>query len=475
MNALPPVKFLAGVARIDITPTVPVSLGGYGQRAGLLSQGVHDPLSATALYLQSSLSRLLLITADLVALPDGLAARVQQGLQSAGVAQPGQVCLAASHTHSGPDVDESLVIAAPNRAYLDELVARLVQVGIAAASNPQPARLKTAIGQADFLVNRRQRGPQGAVDRRVLAVQLDAADSGQPLAVLFGVGCHAVCLGHDNLLLSADYPGYARQALEARFSPALALFVNLAEGNVIPATRLLYDSLDTRGYLGGDFDHAAQVGKDLADSVTAALVSAPPGQEAPGFLVAAQELAVLPAHAGQSLWSSLRELLQQRRIILEYLPEFRRATPFNLAPVFTLWRDASATVIERQMDESEMRRLMSAVSRFLVQAMRLGNPAFRRPQRLPVQVIQLGPLRLLALPGEALVEVAQDWQQRNLPHSEQAFVIGLANGFRGYLPHPDNFREPEAELKYETIMNALEPEATRRMLDLAARLLPAPA
>jgi len=463
-------RLMAGAARLEITPQMPVSLGGYGQRAGLLSQGVHDPLFAKALYLARGEERLLLITADLVELPNPIYQRLAQRLEAAGIIPAAGLCLAASHTHSGPDVDESLVIAAPNREYLRDLEERLFQVGQAAAARPVPARLRTAVGRVDFLINRRQRENPQAVDPRVLVAALESAADGRPLAVLFGLGCHAVCLGHDNLLISADYPGAAQAALEAALPPAVALFVNLAEGNILPNTRPLFDSLDTRGYLGGSFADAEKIGQALAQAVLEVLNAAAPDSD-PLLRVRQRRLLVQPAHHNLSLFTSLRRLLAERRVILEYLPEFRLASPFNLRPVFSLWRDASQVVLDRGLDEAEMRRLMSAVSRFLVLSMRLANPAYRKPLPLVVQTIRLGDLRLLALPGEALLEVSRAWQQRNGPQGGTAFVIGLANGFMGYLPHPDNFAEPEAEYKYETIMNALEPAATLLAVEQAAELI----
>lgn len=461
---------LAGAARLEITPQMPVSMGGYGQRAGLLSQGVHDPLYAKALYLQQGEERLLLISTDLVEVPTPIVQRLAPRLEAAGAIAENGLCLTASHTHSGPDVDESLVITAPNRAYLRWLEERLFQVGQAAAAQPVPARLRTAVGQVDFLFNRRQRNAPEKVDPRTLAVLIENRQSGQPLAVLFGVGCHAVCLGHDNLLISADYPGVAQRCLEDALPPAVALFVNLAEGNQLPNTRPSYDSLDTRGYLGGTFADAEKIGAALAQEVLNSLSTAPL-EEAARLRVRKRRLLARPAHGDLSLGAALRGLWRERRVILEYLPAFRRASPFNLQPVFTLWRDASQVVIERNLSEAEMRRLMSAVARFLVLAMRLSNPAYRRPLSLPVQTIELGQLRLLTLPGEVLMEVSCDWQQRNAPYSQQAFVIGLANGFLGYLPHPQNFQEPEAEFKYETIMNALEPAAMRLALEQAEKML----
>jgi hypothetical protein len=136
-----------------------------------------------------------------------------------------------------------------------------------------------------------------------------------------------------------------------------------------------------------------------------------------------------------------------------------------------LWRDASQVVIDQNLDDGEMRRLMSAVSRFLIMAMKLGNSSFRRPYPLTVQVIRLGDLRILTLPGEVLVEVGMEWKERNAPHGEQSFIFGLSNGFVGYLPHPDNFREPEADFKYETIMNALEQNATVIALNAATDMI----
>jgi hypothetical protein len=465
-----PGMLTAGSARVEITPSGPISMGGYGQRAGLVSRGVHDPLFAKALFLDDGNTRLLFITADLISIPDRIYSRVLAGLTKAGVIDESGLCITASHTHSGPDVEEGVIIASPTRAYLDRLANNLVEVGKQAASETIPVQLKLAVGQADFLRNRRQRGRDDLVDGRVLAVELDRYGTAQHLAVLFGVGCHAVCLGHDNLLISADYPGYAQRYIEKELGVENALFVNLTEGNVIPVTRPLYDSLDTRGYLGGTFEDAEMIGRNLGDEVIRCLKDAE-SQPVLRLQVKKRSVSVQPTHAQLGRVAAWKELLAQRRIILEYLPSFRKASLVNLKPILTLWRDASAVVIERDMEELEMRRLMSAVSTFLMMAMKLTNPALRKPLSIVVQVIGINEFHLLALPGEALVEVGKNWQECNAPFGGKAFVIGLANGFMGYLPHPDNFAEDDALFKYETIMNALEQDATRIALLQAEKML----
>lgn len=444
-------------------------MGGYGQRAGKVSDDVHDTLSAKALFLTDGNTRLLFITTDLISISNAIYSRVLDGLTSAGVATPAGICIAASHTHSGPDVEDSLIVAAPTKEYIDRLVQALIQVGRQAASDPVPVRLRLATGQADFLINRRQEGLDAPIDRRVLAIGVECVQDKKYLGVLFGVGCHAVCLGHDNLLISADYPGYAQRIIEQELDGSIALFVNLTEGNIIPSTRPRYDSLDTRGYLGGSFADAEKVGDSLAKEVLRCLADSRP-QDLNLFRADKRTFTVRPARHDLSMISAWKRLLARRRIILEYLPGFRKASPFNLKPVITLWRDASSVVIEMGMSEKEMRRLMAAVSEFLMMAMRLTNPAIRNPIPVSVQVIQINDYRFMTLPGEALVEVGRGWQECNHPQEHTAFVIGLANGFMGYLPHPDNFAEPGADLKYETIMNVLEPDATLLALKQARQM-----
>lgn len=463
-------EFLAGVTKLEITPASPIAMGGYGQRAGLLSTGGHDPLFTKALYLVNGGTRLCILTADLISIPDAVYKSVLAGLNREGIVDEKGLCICASHTHSGPDVEESVIIASPTREYLDGLVQKMIQAVRIASGRLKPVQVKIAFGQADFLTNRRAGRVDPKVDPRVLAVEFDHLEDGKPLAVLFGVGCHAVCLGHDNLQISADYPGVAQVYLEKHLGVEAALFVNMTEGNIIPSTRTPYDSLDTRGYLGGTFEESRTVGESLGRVVVKALKDTQRLKNAE-LQTSRWVITVKPAHAEMGPWTAWKNLLKERRIILEYLPDFRKATPINLKPVYTLWRDASQVVIESNMNETEMRKLMSAVSRFLVMAMKLGNANFRKPYPLAVQVIRLGDLRILTLPGEVLVEVGMEWKKRNSPYGEQAFIFGLSNGFVGYLPHPDNFLEPGADHKYETIMNALEQNATLFALDAATEMI----
>jgi hypothetical protein len=462
--------FLAGTARGDITPRDPIPMGGYGQRAGKLSEGVHDPLFVKVLVLQMGARRSIFITTDLLCIPDAIYRSVVESLVTNGIAKEEEICICASHTHSGPEMKDNLIVARNGDDFNNQVVTHVLEACREAVGALVPAKIKMAVGKADFLFNRRQRTANGLVDERVLAIQINEKVSRKGLAVLFGVGCHAVTLGHDNRLISADFPGVAQKYIEEHLDVNNALFINLTEGNVIPVTRGSWNSLDTRGYLGGTFADSEKIGTALGREVVACLKNV---QAAPVVHLrpSRRSFTVRPTGHGISKLTAFRAMRTNRRIILEYLPEFKRANLFNLSPVFTLWRDASAKVIERNMSEIEMQRLMSAVSTFIVMLSKLLIAKFRKPVPVSVQTIEINDFRFMTLPGEVLVEVGKEWQERNHPNGNKAFIIGLANGWTGYLPHPSNFQEPDAEFKYETIMNALEPDATRIALDIAEQMV----
>jgi hypothetical protein len=280
-----------------------------------------------------------------------------------------------------------------------------------------------------------------------------------------------VTLGHDNHLISADYPGVAQRVIERDMGVENALFFNMAEGNVIPDTREAWDSLDTRGYIGGTFRDAEDIGKRLAGAVIQSLQQQPFLTEM--FLASRKtDCVTMPNLHDLDDGTAALELERYRNIIAEYLGEDSlNISPEDLTPLSTLWRDASLEVVKREMSEAEMRRLMTAVCNYFVRLNKLFNSAQRSPIQLPVQVICIDEFNFLALPGEILVENVFDWQARNGEMAAASFVIGLANGFMGYLPHKSNFEEPDAQYRYETLMNAMEPTATDVALEEGTRLV----
>ncbi len=445
----------AGIARTDLTPDWPVMLAGFGQRTEPATT-VHDPVRGKALYLEEGGERLLLVTTDLLSIPAQVGTPVAEAIAAATGMAVRQVMLCASHTHSAPTPGYAGDGAIGVERYQAHLVERLTALGIAAAADPRPARLRAAIGRADIFFNRRAVSAE-RTDPRVPVVIAETPE-GAPLAVLFGAACHPTVMGWDNMAISADFTGMAQEAVERALPGATALFMNLAQGNIIPITSPRFDALDPRGYCGGTWDIAARLGTRLAASVLAAVAVATPAQA--GLGSDRRDLALLPylGHVGHA--EAAARLADQTALIAAELgADFETRFPWN-----HLWSHASRHVIAEAMDEPRMRRLMIACCYYRAYLARLRLPETPPPLPAPVQLLRLAGLTVLALPGEVLVETGEAWMQEA---GERAFIVACANAHHRYLPGRIHFEEPNAANRYETASAGLEASAMDRMFEAA--------
>lgn len=107
-----------GFGRIDIMPTEPVGLGGYGNGPHRIETHVLDPLFATCIALTDEKDEtLLLISMDLVCMEDVLIAALRENITAATGIPGERIFAAATHTHYGPDVGN------PGRKAVDDYIA----------------------------------------------------------------------------------------------------------------------------------------------------------------------------------------------------------------------------------------------------------------------------------------------------------------------------------------------------------------
>lgn len=251
----PTVEFWAGVAAVEITPTRNVPLGGYGGRKGQPMTGVHDPLFAKALWMETPTSKVCLVTTDLIGSLVSLRDRIRPA--------DAQVVLTASHTHSGPGALVAgfweLAMGKYDPELYQELAGKLKQAVEEARAAKRPARLALARAEAPGF-NRNRRVKDGPVDPD-LSVLLVVDDLSQPMAIVGNYTAHGTVLSDRNMLVSGDWQGYWQRAVEAAFPTAVAMYTNGAEGNIAPSSP------------GGetDFDRCESLGKALAER-TAILV-----------------------------------------------------------------------------------------------------------------------------------------------------------------------------------------------------------
>ena len=234
---------------------------------------------------------------------------------------------------------------------------------------------------------------------------------------------------------------------------------------MIPVTSPNRNSLDPRGYVGGTYADTERIGRAVAAEVLR-VVSTITSSSALSLGSARRDLSLAPKNAEFDLASSEVRLAQATSVLEEVLgPDFaKRAQGY-------VWALASRHVVATDCSEEEMRRLMIAVCEYLGLRARVAHGKSLREVSVPVQVLRINDLELLALPGEVLVEVGDEWTART--NSLAPFVVGLANAHHRYLPMPAHFDEPDAGLHYETVTAGLEPNAMALALDAGLELLAA--
>ncbi|MCC7193821.1 MAG: neutral/alkaline non-lysosomal ceramidase N-terminal domain-containing protein [Phycisphaeraceae bacterium] len=237
----------AGLAKVDITPTEPIWLAGWGFRTRT-SQGVSQPIWVKALALRSGNDKpAVWVTADLLGLSQKMTAIIAARVQKKYGIDRSHLVLNASHSHSGPVTGDvlRLYFDLPKREdiiinrYTEWLYDRFVEVVGAALADLSPATLSFGQGLAGIAVNRRRARYHGrslptVVDQDVpvLAVHSPA---GQLRGVVFGYACHTTCISDDKV--NGDYAGYAQAGVEQNHPGAIALFAQGCGGDANPLPR----------------------------------------------------------------------------------------------------------------------------------------------------------------------------------------------------------------------------------------------
>jgi len=153
-----------GWARTDITPDRPVAL--VGQPYKRISQRVRDPLTATALALETrtangSIEQAIMVSCDIISISKGIQSRLREVIKSRITDfDPEKLFLNATHTHTAPgfvdwyDVseDEGVMKASEYADYFVECVSKAV---VEAWKNRKPGAMSWALSHAVIGINRR--------------------------------------------------------------------------------------------------------------------------------------------------------------------------------------------------------------------------------------------------------------------------------------------------------------------------------
>ena len=428
----------AGAAQVIITPPVGIDLCGFAARPGP-SQGVHDELLAKALYLSTEEGEVLLITADLIGLSADDVRVIRELVHREIGLPPDAVMVTCSHTHAGPATHCIRYLGDWDEAYLDVLTQKVASAAIMAARKAEPAAAGWGREPACIHANRRQKTTNGIrigvnesgitlpwVD--VLAV--DTA-SGRPIARWFSHAAHAVTLGADNLLISADWPGYAQRSIEGACPGAIALFAQGCCGDLNPHPRGSFDIAERHGWVvAGAAIKASSLSErssDVALQYSSTTVRLP--------------LADLPAPE-----------------------EAEKAVQAAMARREAEWETAGY----------QMRKTLDGYVEWAKQRAQMSRRGVRNLAiDFEIHAIRIGDHIIMGLPGEVLAGYARAIQERS---TRPVTVLGYTNGNFGYVPTAEAFAEGGYEVQGAVpfyLPSALTPQCEQIILDAAAGLISA--
>lgn len=450
-------------------------IAGFGQ--GRASASVHDPLDARAVVVASGDTAVALVTLDVVGWFYDDTVAIREAVQSAG-ADVDLVVVHSTHNHEGPDTMGQWGATFGRRGVDDAYHARIVELAaeavVEAASQLQPVTMR--IGSTDSAAPFGDKGTRNLVrdsrDPVIIDEQVGAAflvgDDGSTVATLINWGNHPEVLGGDNTALTADFVHYIRKGVEDGFSydartevgvGGTAIFINAAVGGLMTPLGITVTDWDGVDHSNSDFDKAQALGEIVAGL---ALTAASEGTEASE-----------PRVAFKAETFNLRvENIAFQALFLAGIFERRI---FNYDNTRAL-DDSNVPEVETEMD-----------------------------------FVEIGPLRLLTVPGELTPELAiggysgdrvnttevpfVDPENPNPPDlssapdgpylkdqmgGEHNWIVGLGNDEIGYLVPSYDYKlaerspylnEPEGDHYEET--NSIGPSVVPKVLEVAA-LLTAP-
>jgi hypothetical protein len=326
------------------------------------------------------------VTVDVLGLTDTAVDRIANTVRFRYGLPRERLLLCSSHTHSGPIVRDQLAVAydlAPAQWDAIRASTRRIEAGAAdavgrALGSMRPARLRWAQSSATFAANRRTAiNPDGPVDHTVPVLTIERGD-GTLAGMLFGYACHNTTLPASFVQYHGDYAGVAQAELERRHPGVTALFIQGCGADANPLPR-------------GTIELAEQHGRQLADAVDRASREA---VEVTG-----------PVRAAFTTVS------------LAYAP----------APDAEAWRRKLADPNVYVQRHAQM--MLDVIARD-------GRTPAAEPA--PLHVLRLGPLSLVAISGEVVVDYALAIKRK---YGGGTWVAGYTDSVFGYVPSARVLRE----------------------------------
>lgn len=394
-----------GFCEVVVTPPIGTGMAGYAARASV-SQGIHDDLHTRAVALQWDSSAVILTSVDVLGIDSKLRKDIVEKISGWIDIPAGNVVIASTHTHSGPCLQG--IFSEVDQAYLGFLKSSVAGAAKAALENALPVEsLLCSRGRCGEVVVNRRKPFDGPVDPSVNLLKLISEKSS---VALINFTCHPVVMGHNNLQISADYPG-ALTRYYSDISGSRSLFLNGSSANINPLTpntdiRKVYDRSV------GTFEEVDWMGSILAFE---ALKSERLGK---------RERIREVSYKSKKVYLSLQKIpgIDEARGRLEEVEE-RLGGRKDVESMFEIYYARASYLAAKRLKN-------------------LGSLEVR------ISSLLINDTALVFLPSEVFVE-HQLFIKENSPF-KNTIVVGYADDYFGYIPTAEAFDEGGYEVTFPT-------------------------
>lgn len=413
----------AGAAAVDITPReFPVNMpGGFNAN---MAEGAHDPLHARALALDDGTTRLAIVVVDNL----GVARETADEAKAVAASRCGlpadRILLASTHTHSAPPSNRKggtpqetayrkiLVDGIAEAIVRAQAALRPAEVGAAAQPLPgevfnrrwylKPGKMplnpfgrmdqvKMNPGTSEDVLDR----PAGPTDPDLTVLDVQEAKSHRPLALLASYSLHYVG-GTPRAQVSADYYGEFARLMPVRVGAGEGFVAMMANGT------------------SGDINNIPF------------LVTRPPREPF-------EQVRIIAGKAADTAWFARRGI-EARRTDARLGMVQREITLLRRRP--TAEQIADARRVLAVTNEAERVKLPILADHYARRVLALAGDA--ETLGVSLQALRIGDFAICAIPFETLVEIGLELKKRS--PFPRTVVIGLANGYNGYLPTPEQHK-----------------------------------
>jgi len=399
------------------------------------ADGMHDSLHAKAAAFQCGDTAAVLVSLDLLFVSRGWGTKVREAIEQETGVPFDNILVAATHTHSGPDVFSPFATTTDAMSrYEESLFDTCVQVAKKSVESAESAAMKWCSLLSENVASNR-RNPLQLTDSGRSVIRVEDA-SLKVKAHLVSFACHPTVMGPENLKYSADLFGVAAREVEEKFPGSVCLMFNGAAADA--STRF------TRRRQ--TWPELERLGKKLARQIVQASRASTAVKS--GTVSAKSTLIAASFQESPSVAEAekhLEEVMEKTRADCRRSREDGGETPALVRP--DLEGAAAQLMISKHGGWKSIFGTTVA--------------------EIELQVIRVGDIIICGLPGEFFGNRGSDLKNAALP--KFAFIIGYANGYWGYIVPPK-----EAKLGgYEPIMSPIQPSQEPEIIRQAKALVKA--